>query len=317
MRRHGQPAYRLSGGTQASGLRHKLEFTGESHRQTARLNGKAMALASAMGQALAAVVSTPDSPDLIKGGPGERRDYLDWVVFSVERQHASTARDYHGALRARNRLLKTGCRDDNQFAAWEDQLATLGALITWRRRRMVNKIVAIMPGYLEALALDPKRFRLHLACQLDRFKEAEESSDLATHYRQMLEKSRYSDQRTGATSIGPHRDDMPFKMDSRLLARFGSRGQRKRFILALKLTEAELLRTTLGEEPLFLLDDPAAELDRDGIEKLMALLRVQGQQIFLTACNSSELPRLEKPCATFAVAEGTVSNIDGMTEQTD
>jgi DNA replication and repair protein RecF len=308
---HGKPGYRLKGTTQAMGLDHKLEFSGEKQRQTARLNGKAMSLASTMGQALAAVVSTPDSPGLIQGGPGERRDYLDWVVFSANRKHAATARDYHGALKARNKLLKTGCTDVQQLNAWEEQLATLGATISWRRRIVVKKIVEQIPHFLEALALDPERFLLRLSCQLDRFKEATEVTDLATHYRQMLEKSRVSDQRTGATSIGPHRDDMPFLIDGRLLARYGSRGQRKRFILALKLTEARLLQESVEEAPLFLLDDPVAELDREGVERLIKLLCQQEQQIFLTACNTGEIPRLEEPSSTFLVVDGAFENIDG------
>jgi DNA replication and repair protein RecF len=311
---HGKPGYRLSGTTQALDLQHKLDFTGEKKRQTAKLNGKAMALASAMGQALAAVVSTPDSPGLIQGGPGERRDYLDWVVFSSNRQHAATARDYHGALKARNRLLKTGCTDNNQLAAWEDRLAVLGAIITWRRRRIVKKIEELLPGYLEALALDPDRFSLRLSCQLDRHKGVVEQQESADHYRQMLESSRKSDQRTMATSIGPHRDDLPFSIDGRLLARFGSRGQRKRFILALKLTEAKLLQETVGEAPLFLLDDPVAELDRDGVERLVNLLTKQEQQIFLTACNSGEIPKLKEPSSTFLVADGVFQTL---TEQMD
>jgi DNA replication and repair protein RecF len=314
MGRHGQPRYHLSGGTQALGLKHRLEFTGEKQRQTARLNGKAMGLASAMGQALAAVVSTPDSPGLIQGGPGERRDYLDWVVFSEDRQHAATVRDYQSALKARNRLLKTGCRDGNQLAAWEDRLAVLGSVITQRRHRIIQKIVSQIPHYLEALALDADRFKLRLACQLDRHKEMEKSEGFAQHYRQMLENSRSSDQRTGATSIGPHRDDMPFTIDGRPLARFGSRGQRKRFILALKLTEAKLLQESVGEPPLILLDDPVAELDREGIERLTTLLAQQEQQIFLTACSAGEIPRLEEPSTTFSVAEGLFQTL---TEQMD
>ncbi|MBF0447517.1 MAG: DNA replication and repair protein RecF [Magnetococcales bacterium] len=314
MRRHGQPQYRLAGSTRAMGLQHRLEFSGDKNRQTARLNGKAMGVASALGQALAAVVSTPDSPGLIPGGPSERRDYLDWVVFSDDRQHAATVRDYNGALKARNRLLKTGCRDQRQLAAWEDRLAVLGAIITMRRRRIIEKIVGELPPYLEALALDPERFKMRLSCQLDRFAETNDPETLAERYRQMLEKSRSSDQRTGATSIGPHRDDIPFQIDGRLLARFGSRGQKKRFILALKLTEAKLLEQSVGEPPLILLDDPVAELDREGVERLIALLARQQQQVFLTACNAGELPRLEEPSSSFVVAEGLFKTL---TEQTD
>ncbi len=117
-----------------------------------------------------------------------------------------------------------------------------------------------------------------------------------------------------ATSIGPHRDDLPFSIDGRLLSKFGSRGQRKRFILALKLTEAKLLQETVGEAPLFLLDDPVAELDREGVERLVNLLTQHEQQIFLTACNSGEIPKLKEPSSTFLVADGVFQTL---TEQMD
>lgn len=332
MGRYGTTVYRVSGDSFAQGLSHRLTLSGENHRQVVRLNGKVMAQASAMGQALAAVVFSPDAPGLIQGTPGERRDYLDWVVFSQDRRHAATARDYHSALKARNRLLKTGCQDPHQLSAWEDRLAVLGAVMTERRRLTVARLTDSLPDYLEGLGLDPTRFGLKLTTQLDRhlgqtgqtghdrgaFEDSEVAeAAMADLYRRLLAQSRPGDQRHGVTSVGPHRDDLPLLIDGHLLSRHGSRGQRKRFLLALKLTEARLMQERLGEPPLFLLDDPAAELDPDGIQKLLDLLADQQRQTFLTSCRAEDIPRLPTPPRLFSVVDGrfqTLNGLDSMAE---
>lgn len=306
LRRHGQPWFRLMADVHTRDLTHHLDFYGQADRQNARLNGKPMAVASAMGQVLAAVILAPDSPGLVHGGPGDRRNYLDWVVFSLQRGHAATARDYHAALKARNCLLKACCQDDREMSAWEERLAVLGSLITWRRRKIVQDIGEKLPSFLEALGIEASRLSLFLSCQLDRHPDAIEPETLAAHYRQMLGHSRQSDSRLGVTSIGPHRDDLHIHLDSQPIVRFGSRGQKKRFILALKFSEAALLRESIGESPLFLLDDPSAELDADGIERLMSLLaKQQQQQIFLTTCNTNAMPLPEKFFSIFSVENGT------------
>ncbi len=296
MRRHDRPEFFLSGHSRAGGLQHRLGFHGQPHRLTAHLNGKPMSTVSALGRVLSAVILTPDLPSLIKGGPGERRDYLDWLAFSNDRSHAPRVRNYQVALKARNRLLKTGRGTPREMSAWEARLATIGAEITRARRLVVASLDERLPAPLAALDLDPDRFSWGLSCQLDRFerKTGGESGKNGAitdidRYRLLYEKHRANDRQQGTTGIGPHRDDLLLHLSGRPLSRYASRGQQKRFLLALKLAEAQRLEETLGEPPLLLLDDPFTELDADGIQRLLTLLAARKRQLFLATCDDLEI----------------------------
>lgn len=304
LRRYDCRGFYLQGGVRSFDLDHRLDFQGEGKRQTARLNGKSMTLASTMSRVLAAVVLTPDSPDLVHGGPGERRDYLDWVVFSSHRRHAITVREYQNALKARNRLLKNTILHPQEMAAWEDQLAVLGARILVNRQKTLGQIKKIFPGFLEELGLDSQLFRLEYSGQLESIGVDEEDGRLAEQFRKLLNDNRSTDHRTRFTSVGPHRDDVKFLFADRPLGRFGSRGQKKRFILGLKFSELQLLQVAVSEQPLLLLDDPAAELDSDGVGRLVQLINKKKHQVFITAVKAGDFVCGNLPHQAFHVQAG-------------
>ncbi|MBF0624743.1 MAG: DNA replication/repair protein RecF [Magnetococcales bacterium] len=306
LRRHDRPCFRLDGRCQAGGLAHRLEFQGQAKRQMARLNGKPMTTASAMGQALAAVIVTPESLALVRQGPQERRAYMDWVIFSRRRDHAALVRHYRQAMKSRNLLLRAQTRNQAELAAWEDRLADLGGRISWARRRMLERLGQGLIPYLQPLAVTGSLLESRLGSQLDRLDPQWQGAARAAElYRTQLAVHREQDRLSGTTTIGPHRDDLLFRLDGRPLARFGSQGQQKRLVLALKLAEADLLRETLGEAPLFLLDDPAAELDREGTTLFMDLLAERGGQLFVTTCDAGEIPWPHGHRITFMVHAGT------------
>ena len=315
MRRHGQAGFYLRAEVRSGELSHRLEFAALGRQQAAHVNGKAMTAASAMGQTLAVVVLTPDAPALIRGTPGERRDYLDWVIFCHDRRHANTYRDYQTALKARNHLLRSQCQDSRQFDAWEERLAVLGTGITLKRRWLLGEMGERLRLFLEAMALDADDHVWRLTGQLDRFPTVLSSETaMLAQYQTLLAQSRNVDQRTGSTSVGPHRDDPAFLQKGRPLARFGSRGQQKRFLLALKLVEADLLREKLGEPPLLLLDDPTAELDQEGISRLMKLLASGDNQLFLATCVAEAVAWQSTRSTIFFNVNKGMFNTTGMTE---
>ncbi|MBF0309433.1 MAG: DNA replication/repair protein RecF [Magnetococcales bacterium] len=291
MRGHGQPFFALDARVLSGELQHRLEFFGKGPRLAARLDGKAMAATSAMGATLAAVVVTPETLDLVQGGPGERRRHLDRLAFLRKASHAALARQYQQALQARNRLLTSRQGGDAVMEAWEERLAVLGGTVTLARRSALSHLERHLTPCLEAMALAGRRYEVRLGCQLDR-EEGDWSTpeEAVSRYRELLVRHREADRRQGETRVGPHRDDLLFLMDGKALARFGSQGQQKRLVLALKLAEADLLREVLGETPLFLLDDPVAELDRAGLERFMALLAEREPQIFVTTCSTADIP---------------------------
>ena len=316
MRRHGQIGFYLQADVESGGLKHQLEFTAHGRQQAAHLNGKAMTAVSAMGKTLAVVVLTPDAPALVRGAPGDRRDYLDWVIYCHDKNHACTFRDYQTALKSRNHLLRNQCQDQQQFDAWEERLAILGSRITLKRRRLMAHVAEELRPFLDNMALEPDDYVWQLSSQLDRFPEFQvqhpvPEATMVDRYRGLFIQSRTADLRTGNTSIGPHRDDPAFLLQGRPLARFASRGQQKRFLLALKLLEADMLRQRLGRPPLLLLDDPMAELDQEGVSRFMVQLAVGEHQLFLASCTTETITwSTLRPVSYFCVDNGQFQTMD-------
>lgn len=309
LRRHGQAGFYLHAEVASGGLHHRLAFSALGAQQSVQLNGKGVASSSAMGQVLAAVVLTPDAPTLIRGAPEERRDYLDWILFCHERGYAGVARDYHAALKARNHLLRTQCQDGRQFDAWEARLAVLGGEITCKRQHMLSRMSERLLPFLDAMALDPTGYCWQMRSPAGIWPDVGmgELERVVAAYQAHLLRSRPNDLRSGCTSVGPHRDDPAFLQSGRVLARFASRGQQKRFLLALKLAEADLLRERLGEAPLLLLDDPTTELDQEGVVRLMQLLAAGANQLFLATCVASDVIGFSsRSVRCFAVEEGVL-----------
>ncbi|MBF0429018.1 MAG: DNA replication and repair protein RecF, partial [Magnetococcales bacterium] len=306
MRRGDQPWFRVSGGVQDQGMSRQLEFFGDGKRQVVHLDGKPMAAVSLMERVLVAVIVTPETPLLVRGGPGERRDFLDWVIFSANRRHGTESREYHRALRARNQLLKRPGRDSREIDAWEAHLAILGARIAWRRHEVVTRLAGILPGFLDGLDLVCDHYNMVLEGHLEpMFALVTHSSEVMdgaiTWMRNALAANREADQRRGLTGVGPHRDELLLQVDGRLLSRFGSRGEQKRFAFALKLAEAQLLEETLGQSLVLVLDDPSSELDRNGMQRLMTLLAGHGRQLFVAAREAEEIPWPDSSLVVHAV----------------
>ncbi|MBF0213934.1 MAG: DNA replication and repair protein RecF [Magnetococcales bacterium] len=291
LRRWQQPWFRVTGEVRSAGGCRSLDVVGEPGRQIFRLDGKPMESVSRMERVLVAVIITPETPLLVRGGPGERRAFLDWVIFCADRRHGEESRGYQLALRARLRLLKDFGRDDRELDAWEAQLAHLGARIAGRRHRAVAHLARMLPPLLEGLGLAPERYTMALAGDLaGDLAQGASLESVAARLRLELARSRERDRLTGTTGAGPHRDELDLKMSGHPVSRFGSRGQQKRFAFALKLAEAGWLQELLGDSPVMVLDDPVAELDREGAKGLMKLISGQGRQVFVAAREAGEIP---------------------------
>ena len=122
--------------------------------------------------------------------------------------------------------------------------------------------------------------------------------------RKVLEESRKEDMFTGVTSKGPHRDDLEFKINGFTARSFGSQGQQRSAVLAIKLAEAALLEEVSGEKPIALLDDVMSELDRSRQEYI--LNHIKDWQVFITCCDPSPLSAL-KSGKTVVVTNGKLS----------
>ena len=254
---------------------------------------------------LMVVAFTPEDVQLVIGPPADRRRALDILISQFDRVYMRHLAAYGRVLRQRNGLLKAFARDRvradaaaaiTQIAFWDEQLVGEGAYLIGRRARVVAALHKAIDRHASDLS---SRARFGVAYQpratVDPELLAEEETlDLgvaraAAAFHADLEAHRDDEFRRGMTLTGPHRDDLAFSIDGRSLARFGSRGQQRLGVLALKLAEADVIAEESGDTPVFLLDDVLSELDAAHRHLLLDELADRHAQVVLTSAEDDAL----------------------------
>lgn len=233
--------------------------------------GKRVYRASELAQWLPAQIVHPDSHQLISGGPKGRRRFLDWGVFHVERGFQAIWRRYDKALKQRNAALRAHAHTPME-RVWDSELSETAAQIEGMRRRYVDELQEILPGFIRAM-MGSVEFGLAY------YPGWEQNHPLTEELALNLAR----DRRRGFTCSGPHRADLIFSQGDRRAAEVISRGQQKMLVVALVLAQAELLTRRTGRSSVLLFDDLAAELDQTHRQKALELLERMDVQVFITA----------------------------------
>jgi len=240
----------------------------------------------------------------VRGGPIERRAFLDRALLTTYPGHVQRLATYGRSLLQRNRLLGSalanGSRaDPAEIDAWDEKLIREGSRIIWNRRQYVEAMKKELPNPLaDSEALD-------IAYLSTAGGEEAEIPAIEEEFRSRLTEARVRDERRGFTSLGPHRDDLKLMLNGKSLADFGSAGQQRSGLLALYLSQMEIHHRILGFYPVFLMDDVEAELDQERLEIFFRHLS-QRTQIFLTTAKAQMLPPLHSDAARFYVRAGKV-----------
>lgn len=262
-------------------------------------------LSEALGT-LPSVMLSPADVELVAGTPAVRRRYLDIVLALTSRAYLASLQKYRGALARRNAALRDAMksgRADRTITVWEEPLAEHGAVL-WRHR-------------IEWAAEYHPRFARHCASigedaavELRYVPPVGDGADLRETLARALADRRAHDLRRGLTHAGPHRDDLVLTIDGRDLRMFGSAGQQRTAAFALRILEAETLRARRGCTPLFLLDDPFAELDARRSSRIVRLLSDAGLgQTILAVPRESDIPVELPTLERFRVRQGTVEAV--------
>jgi len=256
-----------------------------------RLGGEPLRSRLDLAQQLPLLFISPDSHALISGGPQGRRRFLDWGLFHVEPRFIATWRRYHRALKQRNRALGM----DGVETAWDPELAQAADQITELRHGYLRRLEPHAINYARRLGAIP---------------------DLGLHYspgwRQDLDflaalrAGLPQDRAYGFTRQGPHRADLVVKAKSRLAKETVSRGQQKLLVIALLLAQVAVLNEEAGLSPVILVDDLAAELDRQHKALLLEVLQERQAQVFLTVTERQLLPEGDVAIRWFHVELGRV-----------
>ena len=261
-------------------------------------------LSDALG-ALPSVMFSPADVELVAGPPSVRRRFLDIMLALTVPGYLSALQRYRAALVRRNAALRGYGRNargaDASVAVWEPPLAEHGAVLWTKRHAWVDAIDA----RFEALCRDigeSSRIRMRYSSTLASSEDPAPSLALA------LRTKRAHDVRRGLTHVGPHRDDVVLTLDGRELRTFGSAGQQRTAAIALRMLEAATFSAHTGRAPVFLLDDPFAELDTRRSARILGLLEHDGlgQTIFAVP-RESDIPLQLTRLNRVFVADGAIT----------
>ena len=274
--------------------------------RTALLDGKPQDRLDAYFEGLAAVCFSPDDLLLVKAGPDGRRRFLDRAAFNRWPALLGEARDYVRALRARNAALR-GATPEVE-ASFREPLVRAAARILRRRRELVAELA---PRVLSAFAeiSGPEAPEAHVAYRPASGMSVEgPEEEISARLAEILEHRLARDREKGYTSAGPHMDELVLALAGKGARLFGSQGQQRALVLALKIAEIENLRAALGRPPLLLLDDVSSELDPAKNRYLLGYLATLPAQAFLTSTDRRLLEPAAGPDTTFyKVEKGALS----------
>jgi DNA replication and repair protein RecF len=267
------------------------------------IDGKGIRKASELHGKLNAVVFSPDDTGMVKSGPETRRRFLDRAVYTGDIGYLHCWHDYHRILKQRNHLLKGS--DTSGIEVWTEKLAETGAEVIERRQRYVKLLETRLQRHYETISGGSETAGIRYQPEGVR---ATERGAIREELLQLFARHARSDERYGTTTAGPHRDDLGLFLDDRALKAFGSQGQQKSFVLALKMAEMDNLEDIFGESPLLLLDDMSSELDARRNGNLMDFLTSRDIQVFITTTEpTAALSGSAAHCSVFRVENGNLT----------
>jgi len=250
----------------------RVECNGLKHL---RVDGVPTSRAGLLGRAVL-VWSGPEDTQVVAGPAAARRRLLDSLLCQLSPAYYEILLRYHRVVRHRNRLLRARA-PSGLLEVWDQQLVDLGLRVVERRGRVVQRVEPAARVWAERLGCGDVRVRYLPGMRAD-----------AQGAHEQLARARREEYARGGTLVGPHRDELEVLLDGVDARVFASRGQQRAVVLALRLAEREVVREELGEEPVLLLDDVVADLDRQRTARLLESLE-GGPQVIATATDRADL----------------------------
>ena len=227
------------------------------------------------------VIVTPSDQSLIIGGSEVRRKFVDGIISQVDKAYLRHLLDYQKALDQRNRLLKQFFEnryfEEDTVAVWDEQLVRHGEPIVAARKEFLGEFGPLFVKYYQLIHADAQATESPTIVYETQFGEGRlaMAEQLKENYRR--------DAQLQYTTIGPHKEDLQFGIGDFAAKRFGSQGQQKTFLLALKLAQFEYIQTHVGVKPILLLDDVFDKLDMKRVSQLVLLVGSDRfGQVFIT-----------------------------------
>jgi DNA replication and repair protein RecF len=312
--RFGEEVFRIEGEVDAGdGRRHTVAaaFDRRARRKKVTLDGgEPERLGDALGK-VGAVIFSPSDVELVAGGPGARRRYLDIVLSLSEPGYLGALQRYRQTLFQRNGALRRGS-PRALVEAFDAGLVRAGARVTTARAAWVAEHAAGFAGHYARVSGGAAGWMAYAPAGVDPAEGASEAV-LAEALAAALERSADREQRRGMTLVGPHRDELRFTSaggdgDPIELRTFGSGGQQRTAAIALRMVEAETIHRARGRRPTVLLDDVFAELDPGRSQRIIDWIEGDDEvgQVILTSPKPSDFRLRGETLPRWGIRDGVV-----------
>ncbi len=243
------------------------------------------------------VIFTPDDIEIIKGGPKERRKFLDMMISSLRPHYVHLLNHYNQILEQRNYYLKKIKLEDKPITMldiWDEQLAEDAAKIYTYRKYFIEKIEEKIQDIHNIITKSGK--------EAIKIKYISNGSTKEI-FEENLKKSRQVDIYRGFTGIGIHRDDFMIYINDRQVSIFGSQGQQRTVVLTLKICELNIVKEELQETPILLLDDFMSELDEQRRKNFLE--NIKDSQVIITCTDKIAIDVNQ---SNFLIEDGVCQN---------
>ena len=227
------------------------------------------------------VIVSPADASLVSDAADERRRYLNGCISQLDRGYLNAVMRYNAVLSERNRYLKIGS-DEAMLLIYDRQMEEQSRIIHAKRQEFVERMQPLVERYYARLSGERERIELLYRSELSE-----------TPFLELMQRMRQRDLANQFTTAGVHRDDLVLRINGYPLRKYGSQGQQKSFLVALKLAQYRFVDEQRGEKPILLLDDLFDKLDMGRVEQLIRLVSEDDfGQIFITDCNKVRLEQI-------------------------
>jgi len=260
----------------------------KGQKKVLKRNGKAYDKFSEHVGQIPLVIISPSDRDLVIGGSDARRKFIDGVISQQDKSYLQDLISYNKLLSQRNALLKYFAAnrtfDEVNLSVYNDQMISFGTSIFKKRKKFLEKFIPIFNEKHFIISNNNEKVNLVYKSQL-----------LTSDYRTLLDKNLEKDKILQYTTVGIHKDDLSFEIDGFPIKKFGSQGQQKSYLIALKFAQFEFIKQQSNLIPILLLDDIFDKLDENRVSQIIELVnKNEFGQIFITDTHSDRIENVIK-----------------------
>lgn len=274
-------------------------------RKKIRLNGVALNRVSRMIGYFQTVLFCPEDLYLIKGGPGERRRFLDSAICPLKPNYFTALVQYQKILEQKNKLLRqlTEYPELRQsLEIWNEKMCETGARLMIYRAAFLKKLNELCEELYSDMTGGREKLQLRYHPSAEVMLDGELS--VKQQFMTLLEQTKQRELGAQMSLTGPHRDEIEFYINGAQVKQFASQGQQRTVVLTMKIAQIELVRQAMGDYPVLLLDDILSELDKSRQSFLME--QIKCQQVIMTCTDAYAIERGEQK-SFYCVRDGIVT----------